>query len=44
MANPYICGQTLDDVMRSVIEEVQAHGKQIGPTKGAAVELTGVLL
>lgn len=44
MAGPYFSGQTLDDVMRSVIEEIQEHGVRINPTKGPAAELTGVLL
>ena len=44
MANSYFSDQTLDDVMRSVIKEIEAHGHQINPTKGAATELTGVLL
>lgn len=47
MACSYIPGVTLDDLMRSVIEEIQAHGDPIHPTKGGpkgAVELTGVLL
>lgn len=44
MGGPYLPGKTLDDVMRSVIEEILSHGAQIHPTKGAAKELTGVLL
>ena len=44
MPSPYILGATLDDVMRSVIEEILSHGVPIKPTKGAAAELTGVLL
>jgi thymidylate synthase len=44
MAGPYFRAQTLDDVMRSVIEEILSHGNRIHPTKGPAAELTGVLL
>lgn len=44
MAEAYLSGKTLDDVMRSVIEEIQAHGDRICPTKGWARELTGVLI
>jgi thymidylate synthase len=44
MANPYFCGQTLDDVMRSVVEEIQLLGERINPSKGGCMELTGVLL
>lgn len=44
MAVPYFSGQTLDDVMRSVIEGITSAGDHIHPTKGPAKELTGVLL
>lgn len=44
MLNPYLCAETLDDLMRAVIESIFAHGDWIHPTKGAAQELTGVLL
>ena len=44
MAGPYFSAGTLDDLMRSVIEEILANGGRINPTKGAATELTGVLL
>ena len=44
MTKSYFHGETLDDLMRSVVEEIQAHGDLIKPTKGAASELTGVLL
>lgn len=44
MANAYFSAGTLDDVMRSVIEEIQAHGDRIHPSKGPAKELIGVLL
>lgn len=40
----YFRGDTLDDVMRTVIEEVQCRGVDITPSRGQAVELTGVLL
>lgn len=44
MAVSYFPGPTIDDVMRSVIVEIQAHGELTYPTKGNALELTGVLL
>ncbi len=40
----YLSEPTLDDLMRHVIETVRSSGESIRPTKGAAVELTGVLL
>jgi thymidylate synthase len=44
MAQSYFSAKTLDDIMRSVISEIMTHGERINPTKGAATELTGVLL
>ena len=44
MDSPYLSGETLDDVMRSVIEQVLRIGEDIHPTKGPAKELSGVLL
>src|ERR1700692_2377692 len=44
MAKAYLFGETLDDLMRYVIDEIQSHGDRIHPTKGEAIELTGVLL
>lgn len=47
MAEAYLSGGTIDDVMRFVIEAILARGDRIYPTKGGgsgAVELTGVLL
>ena len=44
MAGPYFSGQTLDDVMRLVVEEILDRDDQILPSRGPAVELTGVLL
>src|SRR5260370_23780117 len=44
MADSYLSGETLDDLMRSVFEEILAHGDRIYPTKGEAAELTSVLL
>ena len=35
---------TLDDAMREVIQALAAYGDRITPTKGPAVELTGVLI
>ncbi len=44
MTAPYFSDDTLDDLMRSVIKDIQAEGDTIKPTKGEADELTGVLL
>lgn len=44
MAAPYIVGQTLDDLMRSVLAEIESNGVWIKPSKGGCTELTGVLL
>lgn len=44
MQAPYLLAPTLDDLMRAVIGAILDHGEQIRPTKGAAKELTGVLL
>src|SRR5581483_10629000 len=44
MAAAYFSGQTLDDVMRSVIGALQVDGDAIEPSKGPATELRGVLL
>ncbi len=44
MPDAYISGETFDDVLRSVIEQVQARGSRIHPTKGEALDLTGILL
>jgi len=44
MADAYFVGKTLDDVLRRVIDEVLARGQLIHPTKGDALEITGVLL
>src|ERR1044072_2697877 len=44
MADSYFFGQTLDDVMRSVVEEIQSNGERINPSKGECTELRGVLI
>lgn len=44
MANAHIRGETLDDVLHEVIESILAHGVRIHPTKGEALEFSGVLL
>jgi thymidylate synthase len=44
MASSYLRGETLDDVMRLVIEAIQSHGERINPSKGGCTELTGVLI
>jgi thymidylate synthase len=44
MSKAYLYGETLDDLIRVVIEEIQASGQRISPTKGEAVEVAGALL
>jgi len=44
MGDAQFSGGTLDDVMRSAIQGIQAHGSRIHPGKGPATELIGVLL
>ena len=44
MADSFFDGQTLDDVMKSVIEAILSKGTWIQPSKGGCTELTGVLL
>lgn len=44
MADPYFRGDTIDDLMRHVIEEILSAGEWITASKGACQELTGVLL
>ena len=44
MTSSTISAETLDDLMHRVVEALQAHGDSIHPTKGPAVELTGILL
>ena len=44
MASSFYSGETLDDVMRWVLEQIQQEGEDIHPTKGPAKELSGVLL
>jgi thymidylate synthase len=44
MATAFLSEVTLDDLMRSVIEEILNNGNEIKPTKGSAIEVTGVLL
>jgi len=44
MNKAYLFAETVDDLMRYVIEEIQAHGDRIRPSKGWATELTGVLV
>ena len=39
-----LVGETLDDVLRSVTEQILSLGGDINPTKGAAKEIVGVLL
>jgi thymidylate synthase len=44
MAESFFQCPTIDDLMHCVIAEILAHGDKIRPTKGDAIELTGVLL
>ena len=44
MVLPYFSGETLDDVMRWVLDHILSEGQEIRPTKGPAKELSGVLL
>lgn len=44
MATPYFPGQTLDDVLHAVLDEILANGETISPSKGECKEVTGVLL
>ena len=44
MDDIYFHGETLDDVMHSVIEKIISNGEHIYPSKGECTELTGVLL
>ena len=44
MPNSHFKAETLDDLMRSVIEEIHLHGDPIHPTKRWAIELIGGLL
>jgi thymidylate synthase len=44
MVQAYLSGETIDDLMRRVIEEIRSHGNRIHPSKGKAMEVTGVLL
>lgn len=44
MADTHLRGQTLDDLMRLAIQEIQLNGERIKPTKGWCTEVAGVLL
>ena len=44
MANSYISGKTIDDVMRDVIIEIQSNGERIKPSQGWCTEVRGVML
>src|SRR5687768_9472801 len=44
MPYAYYSAATFDDVLRELMEEVIAKGERTAPTKGAAAELSGVLL
>jgi len=44
MQDTYFPGQTIDDLLHSVIENINANGQRILPSKGGCLEITGVLL
>jgi thymidylate synthase len=44
MPSPYFVGETLDDVMREVIQAILTHGSRVQPSKGWTTELTGTVL
>ncbi len=44
MGYPYFQDKTLDDVMRSVIEEILTHGSKVVASRGSTFELQGVLI
>src|SRR6266404_5612370 len=44
MADSHLRRQTLDDLMRCVIQEIDSKGERIKPIRGWCTELTGVLL
>jgi thymidylate synthase len=44
MAGEFVAADTLDDLMRAAMDNILKHGAWIRPTKGAAIELSGVLL
>lgn len=44
MAYPYFCSETIDDLMRYVIEGIRSEGERVQASKGECKELRGVLL
>jgi thymidylate synthase len=44
MADAHLRGQTLDDLMRCVIQAIQEDGERITTSRGSCAELTGILL
>ena len=44
MVNAYFCEDSIDDLMRVVLEEIKNHGTLINSTKGRNTEISGVLL
>jgi thymidylate synthase len=44
MADSYIVGPTIDDLMRKVVEAIRSRGEPIAPSRGPAAEIVGVLL
>ena len=44
MLTPYFRHDTLDDLMRDAFEAVRTHGREVQASRGACVEITGVML
>lgn len=44
MTVPYLSGDTIDDLMRLVVERILLDGEETRPTQGPAVEVAGILL
>ena len=44
MAQSHILAETLDDLMRKVVTEINLNGSAVSTTRGSIVEITGILL
>jgi thymidylate synthase len=44
MRQSFFSEETLDDVIRAVMQELETNGEVINPTKGSALELRGILI
>ncbi len=44
MAKTNFCEETIDDLMHSIIEEINKNGLLISPGKGKCREISGVML